>query len=297
MNHLIRTTLITSITASTLVLSVAAHAATVEQVLVGKAIENIQTSSTNVQVNPAPQGPLYGGPYDFHVNVGGQNVGSINAPTVTGPMSVGGGWLNGGTLIYDSSPDQNQWRLGINGNDWGSPTLGDLNAHFGSGVYDVNVNGTNVSLNLTGDAYPNTPMVTLSGGFWSGGKYLIDPNQALTITTNTFTAFGTHADDYMGISLGNLWVDVFHSTTPGSNFVSMTIPGSSLIAGQDYQGWSEFAAVVDVQPNTALPGSLNAAYYSVGTGFVVSAVPVPAAAWLLGSGLLGLIGVARRKAV
>lgn len=28
----------------------------------------------------------------------------------------------------------------------------------------------------------------------------------------------------------------------------------------------------------------------------VSSVPVPAAAWLLGSGLLGLVGVARRKA-
>ena len=27
-----------------------------------------------------------------------------------------------------------------------------------------------------------------------------------------------------------------------------------------------------------------------------SAVPVPAAAWLFGSGLLGLVGVARRKA-
>jgi hypothetical protein len=28
---------------------------------------------------------------------------------------------------------------------------------------------------------------------------------------------------------------------------------------------------------------------------VVSAVPVPAAAWLFGSGLLGLVGVARRR--
>lgn len=37
---------------------------------------------------------------------------------------------------------------------------------------------------------------------------------------------------------------------------------------------------------------------SVGTGFYsVSAVPVPAAIWLFGSGLLGLIGVARRKKV
>jgi hypothetical protein len=29
--------------------------------------------------------------------------------------------------------------------------------------------------------------------------------------------------------------------------------------------------------------------------FGVSAVPVPAAAWLFGSGLIGLIGIARRK--
>jgi hypothetical protein len=33
------------------------------------------------------------------------------------------------------------------------------------------------------------------------------------------------------------------------------------------------------------------------TSFNVAAVPVPAAAWLLGSGLLGLIGVARKSRV
>ncbi len=32
------------------------------------------------------------------------------------------------------------------------------------------------------------------------------------------------------------------------------------------------------------------------TGFVISQVPVPAAVWLFGSGLIGLIGMARRKA-
>ena len=36
----------------------------------------------------------------------------------------------------------------------------------------------------------------------------------------------------------------------------------------------------------------NASFYSMS----VAAVPVPAAVWLFGSGLIGLIGVARRKA-
>ena len=39
----------------------------------------------------------------------------------------------------------------------------------------------------------------------------------------------------------------------------------------------------------------NSSGYAYFTGTHVSEIPVPAAAWLLGSGLLGLIGVARRK--
>lgn len=45
--------------------------------------------------------------------------------------------------------------------------------------------------------------------------------------------------------------------------------------------------------NGPFPG-FNAAFNLSAPG-LVSAVPVPAAAWLLGSGLLGLVGVARRK--
>ena len=36
--------------------------------------------------------------------------------------------------------------------------------------------------------------------------------------------------------------------------------------------------------------------WAVLSGDVISAVPVPAAVWLFGSGLLGLLGIARRKA-
>jgi hypothetical protein len=53
------------------------------------------------------------------------------------------------------------------------------------------------------------------------------------------------------------------------------------------------AASVPGMENGPFPG-FNAAFNLSAPG-LVSAVPVPAAAWLLGSGLLGLVGVARRK--
>jgi hypothetical protein len=41
------------------------------------------------------------------------------------------------------------------------------------------------------------------------------------------------------------------------------------------------------------PGGSRGKYRT--TGLAVTSVPVPAATWLLGSGLIGLVGVSRRK--
>jgi hypothetical protein len=77
----------------------------------------------------------------------------------------------------------------------------------------------------------------------------------------------------------------------------LTLTGSDnfILGLNDGSGWIADSAVV----------SLGANAYSVtfGTGAnvievdvqVVPAVPVPAAVWLFGSGLLGLVGVARKK--
>ena len=65
-----------------------AFAQSVQFVVVGKHIQHVQTSATAVQVDPTPQGPMYGGPYGFSVNVEGPNVGPLAAPVVSGPFNA-----------------------------------------------------------------------------------------------------------------------------------------------------------------------------------------------------------------
>ena len=251
-----------------------ALAQTVTAVVVGRHIDYIQTSATDVQVNPAPQGPLYGGPYGFSVNVEGTNVGALSAPIVTGPFNVAalGSFLNNGRLVFNTS--EGIWRLGApNANDWGSPTLADLDAKFGNGTYTVTVAGTSVPLTLTGNAYPGAPLLTLSGGYWSNGKYMLDADKPLTITT-TYAGYGSHVDDFIEVGAEGVGSNTRAATqAPASGTLSFTVPASTFSAGGTYTVGANFSAVVDKRNIAALSNSLNAAYYAVSTGAKVMVSP------------------------
>ena len=254
-----------------LVASMGTSHAQVQSVTVSKSTEYVQTSATDVNVNPKPQGPNYGGPYGFGVGVEGQNIAGIAVPTFTGPINFAavGSWYNGGKLVFVQGTE---WGAGPTGNNWGSPTLSELNSKFLSGTYTITVNGTSIPLQLTGDAYPNVPLLTLTGGAWANGKYVLDPSKALTITTNVYAGYGSHRDDRIGIFVqGSSDTGQFFSAVPGTKFMTRTIPASTFVAGQEYTIGAGFAAIVDLNPKPTLLGSLNAAYYAANTIATVSA--------------------------
>ena len=115
---------------------------------------------------------------------------------------------------------------------------------------------------------------------------------------------GSYGVNCTGSEMGNLFYNVLGgvanvsiATTHNSNY--------NLFSNVQYNYWS----------STGLPSSDHAWYFSFGGGGLqvdlfkntginawavhtgnIGAVPVPAAAWLFGSGLLGLIGVVRKKA-
>jgi hypothetical protein len=99
---------------------------------------------------------------------------------------------------------------------------------------------------------------------------------------------------------GNTTYDVllsFSNAPPGARFdgtadVVQFVLGSGLTVDANFSGldFGEIAAHIQGIPLNG--GTTSGAVTGTGTG--TPAVPIPAAGWLLGSGLLGLVGISRR---
>ena len=110
-------------------------------------------------------------------------------------------------------------------------------------------------------------------------------DESLTFTFDTsITSFGFDLNPNPGRLEG--WAMEF--TTNGSGGGTFNLPVEDI---------TEFRGFVFDTPFTSftLTSSANDAPWGLDNLAAVSPVPVPAAAWLFGSGLIGLIGVARRK--
>ena len=92
-------------------------------------------------------------------------------------------------------------------------------------------------------------------------------------------------------------LDIWGNTVTWGNSVAMLLPRSSmeaLIIDIRDEPLGSLQATVEEQHPYIL--GFSGSHFQVGSAlYRVNAVPVPAAVWLFGSGLLGLVGLARRK--
>ena len=161
----------------------------------------------------------------------------------------------------------------------------------------VQSNGGIYSGNLVADtsvASPSFPVVKQA----NVGAGLLVPGQAINVS---FDLFGSVSG-----SGGVFFAEGFSELSGGGTSASEIFGGGPLfpngtwttynfthIAGPDISGGFTLQLKTDCGAN---PGCVVDAYIdNVSIMADVNPVPVPAAVWLFGSGLLGLIGVARRK--
>ena len=207
---------------------------------------------------------------------------SVSATIVSGSVTGGQSLTQGGTFIKlsvpftESDPD----------NTVGDDTFQDPNLYgFDEGQnIDITVD---IAVDILADGMGGSSgSGTLSAGSIVASHYIFFDPDGNTTQEGTVT----FDSDIFGIitSTGNLSASDFLINT-GVNYLNPALRG--LEAGQDTVTITGLRTItVDWYAST--PGD----YVRVLTDFSPGAVvPVPAAIWLFGSGLLGLIGIARRK--
>lgn len=180
--------------------------------------------------------------------------------------------------------------------DWMDPANGMMDSGNGNNYAGDPVTGTMSLSDVTGQGsatmtglapfYGNPWLATgitlqyMGGGYDSMGN---PDGSPMSVTANMMFNWGAAAATSCGLANCDIGVTVGFEMSPlnmtglyGVRTVSTDMPAGPFALKQ-----ATFSGSAQWTGQTAEP---------------VSSIPVPAAAWLLGSGLLGLVGVARRKA-
>jgi len=182
-----------------------------------------------------------------------------------------GSWVGGGIGASEVT-----WTHGIEG-------IFSINGNFDQGANVTFNDGSNWSFNFAAPTYDPVTN-TNTGNQLEAGFY----DNATRFPFNSPTRPGM---SFSGNGRGNnrlgAWFDVLAiEYGSGNDVLSLAIDFRQFDESEDMLGSSTFGSL-RINSNIAL----NL------TGEPLSQVPVPAAVWLFGSGLLGLIGIARRKKV
>ena len=190
--------------------------------------------------------------------------------TLTNPGTVFSDSINGVSYIQEDSFFQSSFSMQDGGGSFettalwqeGAPELGGL---FGLSIFDDPTPGDRLGVEIS--------VANLDDKI----------TDALGLPAGPSIIFGTMTAELVGTSIP--------SGTTGPIMLRMSFDDSNNLFTGSYNLGSVW---VDFSPVSLMPG--GAGSFQVGLdGAYVQVVPIPAAVWLFGSGLLGLIGIARRK--
>ena len=153
------------------------------------------------------------------------------------------------------------------------------------------------SVTTTGSTSLSTTTGSGSGTLLSTGTYTIDQTQVTSVALIIATATISEIDTFTGTFAGG----VFTPTSGTIDNTSCTGHSSAALCGADtlnkptafasVGGSFVFATGGTLTSTITSSGQTDAVTYAVGS----TVVPLPPAVMLLGSGLLGLVGTARRR--
>ena len=172
--------------------------------------------------------------------------------------------------------------LPITGNDFN----GDLS---GEGISNMT---TGAQLSVDTEGFVTFYYIAAESGytnsFNSGSNTITEHNESFDWDGWSSFTISVAADEILDFSFTSATASAL---TPVDNASSTNLEGLGIMTGDDM---SELVLAYNDNPRLSGTG-MDADYDDMLVRAEFSAVPVPAAVWLFGSGLLGLIGIARRR--
>ena len=155
---------------------------------------------------------------------------------------------------------------------------GGLAAPPGYGTYDDISGAFNATLNVSG---PAGPTVTLTGNLIFDGSGFLNPNSTLSIDFDNSDGFLAGDVCCNGTGDPNSFKDIAGVMTMSLWGANWSYDGGGEFDGDLLSPYDGSTLGMDLRMSLAIDPS--------------SVVPVQPAVWLFGSGLLGLVGIARRR--
>lgn len=210
-----------------------------------------------------------------------------NTAFAAASVNAGGGYPNG--WIVNKFWDASYNTTGITGSTAGGltlPTTGSTAMNFA-----VNTNSVTNSYPLSGP-YGRTEQATTMDTDVGTSTGQIGLSGAFLLTSFGGSGALTPYDFNLKKTAGTWNLQSYDTAFGFNNFLKLTDVTESIVGGELYLSgnlkWTGLWAALTGANQNAVVGTFNLA---------PAAVPVPAAVWMFGSGLLGLLGVSRRKAL
>jgi hypothetical protein len=161
--------------------------------------------------------------------------------------------------------------------EWDDSNYSNFNVDY---AYTIADHGTS-TISHTIDFSPTSALLI---GYAEGIEGIGDEKDHIYTITNT-----TFADSTLGMK----WSAAFPGVTPETRFRHSEMV--SLLQTLDVSALTNFVKTEGYRAAFDPAGDFSVVEWTCNGGVCPPPVPVPAAAWLFGSGLLGLVGIARRK--
>lgn len=164
-----------------------------------------------------------------------------------------------------------------------------------SGTYDDASGAFNVFLNISdlNSTVGSPTLAAISGTLLFDGSGFLDPGTTVSVMFNGTNGFLSNTE--IGFRAGDVCCSgtgdpnsLLNGVQDGGGFPVMSLWGAN---------WDYGAQDPLFNPGGTVEQSYTGSTLGMDLRLRLEPVPVPAAVWLFGSGLVGLVGVARRKSV